>query len=96
MEHVLQIVKISDSAIIDCNCEEVFSKPNHQSRTNSNFYCTSPHTRDNIEAVFHVSGLTNRCNTHYWTETSAAAIALRKQGSPRVATWCVFTQFLEL
>jgi hypothetical protein len=30
MEHVLVNCEDGDRAITDCNCEEVFNKPNHQ------------------------------------------------------------------
>lgn len=54
-----------------------------------------PELFDNIlwfdEAVFHVGGLVNRHNCHYWGDKDPGMTMEKLQSQPKVVIWCGFT-----
>jgi len=43
------------------------------------------------EAIFHVGGLVNRHNCHYWCEEDPKVITEKFMGKPKVTVWCGIT-----
>ena len=45
----------------------------------------------NDEAVFHIGGLVNRHNCHYWEEEDPRITSEKMQNRPKVTVWCGMT-----
>ena len=54
-----------------------------------------PHLLKNIfwsaEAVFHIRGLVNRHNGHYWVGEDPSATNKKMQNRPKITVWCGMT-----